>query len=88
MPTNPGEGLHPPIRFTVQCLNADACTVFFEPEGAHVDLERGEVITVEMSGGMPPNEPEIAYVPEGIIVGAWAHAITVAWNASGDRLDI
>ena len=76
------------LRFSVQCLNADACTVYFEPEGGHVELSRGDVITVEISGGKPPEDPEIAFVPDGIIIGAWAGAVTRAWDAKGARLDI
>lgn len=76
------------LRFTVQCLNTDTCMVYFEPEGGHVELTRGQVITVEMSGGKQPEDPEIAFVPDGIIIGAWASAITRAWDANGTRLDI
>ena len=41
-----------------------------------------------MSGGHGPREPEIAYVPDGIILGAWAQAHTEATDASGKRLPI
>jgi hypothetical protein len=76
------------MRFTVECLDADQCTVFFEPEGGHVDLARGDVITVEISGGSGPAEPEIAYLPSGVMIGAWSGAATIAWDSSGNRLDV
>lgn len=76
------------FRFSVQCLEAVSCTVFFEPEGGHVELARGEVITVEMSGKDGPFEPEIAYLPTGVIVGAWPGAETTARNSEGRELDI
>jgi hypothetical protein len=76
------------LRFTVQCLDADSCTVYFEPEGGHVELVRDEVITIEMVGDNEPAIPEIAHVADGISVCAWAGAKTVAWDSDGNRLDI
>jgi hypothetical protein len=76
------------FKFTAECIEADSCTVFFEPEGGHVELARGQMITVEISGGTPPAEPEIAFVPSGIIIGAWSGALTTAWDSNGERLDI
>ena len=76
------------IRFTVQCIDADSCTLFFEPEGGQAPLERGDSITVEISGGSGKSEPEIAYVPSGIVIGAWGGAETQAWDSDGTPLNI
>lgn len=78
----------PSVRFTVNCLDLDRWTMHFEPEGAERTFARDEVITVEMSGGTAPYEPEIVYLPAGIAVWAWAGAKTKAWNKAGERLDI
>ncbi len=78
----------PAVQFTVQCLQADRCTVFFEPEGAHVDLAREDVIQVTISGGTGAAVPEIAYVPEGLVVGAWAQADTAVADSDGNRIAV
>lgn len=75
------------VRFTVECIDADRCTVYFEPEGGWVELQRGEMITVEMRG-RGDAVPEIAYMSDGIMVCAWGGALAEAWDSQGVRLDI
>ena len=42
------------VRFTVGCPDSDQCSVFFEPEGAEVVIQRLDLLTVEIRGGTGP----------------------------------
>ena len=74
------------FRFLLTCIKAPKCKVFFEPEGAEVELAAGDLFTVEITG--PELDGlEISFVPDGIIVGAYG-AETRAWNRAGEELKI
>ena len=75
------------VRLILTCLDADECTVSFEPEGAVVTLERGHKLVVEITG---PGEalPEVSYIPDGIVVGAWQGARTAVWDETGAIVEI
>jgi hypothetical protein len=73
------------VFLTLTCLDAPAVQVYFEPEGAEHELVRGDWLRVETSGPAD-GEPEISYLPDGLIVGAWAGAKTRVRNRAGDEL--
>jgi hypothetical protein len=75
----------PSVRLLVTVLEADSCEVFFEPEGANFSLNRGDAFTVEI-GGPGDGVVEVSYSPEGVSIGAWSGASTVAWDRAGNRL--
>jgi hypothetical protein len=75
------------IELILTCIDSQSCKVFFEPEGAVIELKAGEVFKVEIEGPGPA-VPEISYVPDGIMVSAWAGADTRAWTQAGERLKI
>ena len=62
-----------------------AVLVSFEPEGAEHQLKAGDSFTVEMIGPKR-GDPELSYLPDGLIVGAWAGARTRVWNKTGEQL--
>jgi hypothetical protein len=73
------------VTFVLTCIDAPSVLVSFEPEGAQHLLERDDALTVEMVGDTP-GEPEISYLPDGLIVGAWAGAVTRIWHKDGTEL--
>jgi hypothetical protein len=73
------------VLFTVTCIDAPSVVVSFEPEGAQHLLVAGDWFKVEIVGS-EDGEPEISYIPEGLIVGAWPGAATRVWNKAGDEL--
>jgi len=75
------------VELILTCIDAPSCKVFFEPEGAVVELKAGDVFKVVMDGPGPA-VPEISYVPDGIMVSAWTGADTRAWNQAGEELKI
>lgn len=75
------------IKLILTCIQGPRCNVYFEPEGAEMVLEAGDVFTVEMEGA-GPGVPEISYLPSGISICAWDRAETRAWNRAGERLKI
>jgi hypothetical protein len=74
------------FRFLLTCIGAPKCNVFFEPEGAEVELASGDLFTVEIAGPQLDGL-EISFVPDGIIVGAHG-ARTRAWNRAGNELQL
>ena len=80
---------HPFVRLLVDLLRdeTDSCVVAFEPLGEVATLNRGDAFTVEISG---PGDGlvEISYDADGISIGAWSGASTVAWDRAGNRLKI
>ena len=74
-------------RLVLQCFDADACEVAFEPWGTVETLRVGDTFTVEVSG---PGDGvvEVACRPGGISLWAWSGADVVAWDKEGKRLSI
>ncbi len=73
------------VAFTVTCVDAPSVVVSFEPEGAQHQLAAGDWFKVEIVGA-EGGEPEISYVPDGLIIGAWTGARTRVWNKAGEEL--
>jgi len=75
------------VRLLLTCLEADECSVFFEPEGADITLQRGRKLFVEITG---PGQatPEVSYIPSGILVGAWQGARTSVWDETGKEVRV
>ena len=73
------------IVLTLTCLDAPTVSVSFEPEGAEHTLARGDWFRVEITGP-DDGDPEISYIPDGLIIGAWSGAATRVWNKTGDEL--
>ena len=73
------------VLFTVTCIDAPSVLVSFEPEGAQHRVAAGDWLKVEMTGG-EGGQPEISYLPDGLIVGAWPGAATRVWNKAGGEL--
>jgi hypothetical protein len=73
------------VVFTLTCIDVPAISVSFEPEGANHVLRAGDWFRVEMVGP-EDGEPEISYLPESLIVGAWSGARTRVWDKAGDQL--
>ncbi len=76
------------VRFTVECDQTGSCSVFFEAEGAEVVLKDGNCLTVEISGGHGPAEPELTYTPRGLVIWASSGADTAVWDRSGRKLNV
>jgi fermentation-respiration switch protein FrsA (DUF1100 family) len=77
----------PSVRLLLTVLDADSCVVYFEPEGGFVRLDRGDAFSVEITG---PGDGivEVSYAPDGLSIGAWSGASTVAHDRQRNRLDI
>lgn len=75
------------IRLLLTALACDSCEVAFEPEGAVVSLRRGDVFTADISGP-GTGVVEVSCSPEGITIGVWSGAETVAHDRAGTRLNI
>lgn len=73
------------VVLTVTCIDTPSVVVSFEPEGAQHRLAAGDWFKVEMVGP-EGGEPEISYLSDGLIVGAWSGATTRVWNKAGDEL--
>jgi len=73
------------VVLTLTCIDAAAVLVSFEPEGAQHRLSAGDSFKVEIVGP-GDGEPEVSYHPAGLIIGAWAGAVTRVWNKAGDEL--
>jgi len=73
------------ILLTVTCIEAPSVLVSFEPEGAEHLLVAGDWFKVEIVGSKD-GEPEITYLPDGLIIGAWSGATTRVWNKAGEEL--
>jgi hypothetical protein len=67
------------------CIDEHAIVVSFEPEGSQHRLEAGDYFKVEIVGS-GDGEPEVSYVPDGLIIGAWAGARTRVCNKAGAEL--
>lgn len=74
------------VTFTVLCIDVPECQVAFEPEGAIHTLRQGDEFEVEISGPVSPDRLEIAYLPNRLIINAWAGAQTRVRNRVGDEL--
>lgn len=73
--------------FVITCTNASQCRVAFEPDGAVHYLRADDMFEVEIVGS-EAGRPEITYVPEGLLIGAWAGAETRVWNKEGAELPV
>ena len=73
------------MTFVLTCIDAASVVVSFEPEGAQHVLRSGDLFRVEMAAPSM-GEPEISFLPDGLIVGAWSDAETRVWNRAGERL--
>ena len=74
------------VRFLLTCINAPKCKVYFEPEGAEMELASGDLFTVQITGA-DLSGLEISFVTDGIMVGAHGGE-TRAWNRVGKELHI
>ena len=70
------------VVLTLTCIDARSVSVSFEPEGAVHLLAAGDCFTVEIVGSAA-GDPEVSYLPDGLIVGAWPGATTRVWNNKG-----
>ncbi len=73
------------VVLMLTCIDARAIVVSFEPEGAQHTLEADDSFKVEIVGSGDA-EPEVSYVPEGLMIGARAGARTRVWNKAGAEL--
>jgi hypothetical protein len=60
--------LGPVPTLTLTCLEADECTVYFEPWGTEHLLERDNSFTIA-TWALASGHIEVSFVPNGIIVG-------------------
>ena len=73
------------VVLTLTCFDVPAVLVSFEPEGAQHRLRAGDSFKVEIVGP-EGGDPEVSYLPDGLMIGAWAGAETRVWNRAGDEL--
>jgi hypothetical protein len=73
------------IKLKLLCLNADECTVYFEPFGAYHQLSSDDHFDVTISG-QGSGDVEVAYRPEGITLWIWGGATYQIVNSEGTRL--
>jgi hypothetical protein len=75
------------LKFMVTCLEGATCKVYFEPEGAEVPLDSGEMLTVELTGE-DDGQLEISYTSGGLVIGAWKGARTRVWDRQGRQVPV
>lgn len=72
---------------TLTCLDAEECTVAFEPWGSEYLLKRHDALYVRFLRS-DMDHIEISYMPDRLIVGLWTDAEISVSNRAGERIVI